>query len=119
VDFFVSQQTVGGVPVVAVRGEIDVYSAPALKEALAGPLEAERPALVVDLTGVEFLDSTGLGTLVAARTDAADAGGRLTIVCDRDRILKLFRITGLDGIFEIVGSVDDAVQGLGTDASTG
>jgi anti-sigma B factor antagonist len=112
VDFSVSQQTVGGLPVVSVRGEIDVYSAPVLKDALAEYLGADQPTLVVDLGEVGFLDSTGLGALVSARTTATDAGGRLAIVCDRDRILKLFRITGLDGVFEIFPSVEAATGAL-------
>jgi anti-sigma B factor antagonist len=116
VEFSVSQQTIGTTPVVSVRGEIDVYSAPALKEALSALLDGPT-AVVVDLTEVGFLDSTGLGALVAARTTASDAGGRLPVVCDRDRILKLFRITGLDGVFEIFPTVEAAVQGLGSPAS--
>ncbi|HJQ42438.1 MAG TPA: STAS domain-containing protein [Jatrophihabitantaceae bacterium] len=113
-DFSVSQQTVDGLAVVSVRGEIDVYSAPALKDELSSLLQGERPTFVVDLSEVGFLDSTGLGALVSARTSATDAGGRVAVVCDRDRILKLFRITGLDGVFEIFPSVDAATQALGT-----
>ena len=111
-EFSVSEQTVDGLPVVSVRGEIDVYSAPALKDALSGLLDNAKPAFVVDLSDVGFLDSTGLGALVSARTTATDAGGRLAVVCDRDRILKLFRITGLDGVFEIFPSVDAATAAL-------
>lgn len=111
-EFSVSQQEVGGFPVVSIKGEIDVYSAPQLKEALTGLLEADASAVVVDLTDVGFLDSTGLGALVAARTSATDSDVRLPIVSDRDRILKLFRITGLDGVFEIYPTVDAAVSAL-------
>jgi anti-sigma B factor antagonist len=112
VEFSVVHQEVGGFPVVSVTGEIDVYSAPQLKDALTDLLSADRSAVVVDLTEVGFLDSTGLGALVAARTSATDADIRLPIVSDRDRILKLFRITGLDGVFEIYPTVDAAVAGL-------
>jgi anti-sigma B factor antagonist len=117
VELSVSQQSVGAYPVLAVRGEVDVYSAPALKSGLSELLDANGGAVIVDLTDVGFLDSTGLGVLVAARTAASEAGGRLPIVCDRERILKLFRITGLDGVFEIYPSRDDAVVGLDSDAS--
>jgi anti-sigma B factor antagonist len=119
VEFSVAQQSVGGYPVVAVRGEIDVYSAPALKDALTALLTPETSAVVVDLTEVGFLDSTGLGALVAARTSATDADVRLPIVSDRDRILKLFRITGLDGVFEIFPTVDAAVAALSAGAAQG
>lgn len=111
-EFSVAQHEVGGFPVVSVNGEIDVYSAPQLKDALTELIGAGRPAVVVDLTEVGFLDSTGLGALVSARTSATDADIRLPVVSDRDRILKLFRITGLDGVFEIYPTVDAAVASL-------
>jgi anti-sigma B factor antagonist len=92
-----------------VVGEVDVYSAPELRERLSGLLSASAPSLVVNLTDVTFLDSTGLGTLVAGLNRAVQFGGTLTLVCDHDRILKLFRITGLDSVFSIRSSVDEAV----------
>jgi anti-sigma B factor antagonist len=119
VELSVSQQSVDGYPVLAVRGEVDVYSASALKDSLSDLLATEAKAVVVDLTEVGFLDSTGLGALVAARTTASESGSRLPVVCDRERILKLFRITGLDGVFEIYATVDQAVAALGQDAPTG
>jgi anti-sigma B factor antagonist len=101
----------GGVPVLAVSGEVDVYSAPALRDALTQLLESGR-SVVVDLTNVGFLDSTGLGALVAARTAAAEHGASLPLVCTHPRILKLFAITGLDGVFRIYSSVPDALDDL-------
>lgn len=115
----VAQQTVGGCAVLAVRGEVDVYSAPALHAGLSTLLESGAKPVVVDLTEVGFLDSTGLGVLVAARTAAADAGRALPIACDHERILKLFKITGLDGVFEIHPSVDAAVRSLGDQTAAG
>lgn len=112
VDFSVSQASVGDVPVLTVHGEVDVYSAPLLKEQIASSLTDPNSSAVVDLSQVEFMDSTGLGALVSARSAAAEAGGRLPLVCDRDRILKLFQITGLDGVFEIHPTVDAAVAAL-------
>lgn len=108
----VSRTAAGDVPVVAVSGEVDVYSAPTLKEKLTQQLQTGASALVVDLSEVAFLDSTGLGALVEARAAATEAGGALPIVCNQERILKLFTITGLDGVFAIHSTVDDAVAGL-------
>lgn len=105
----VSRQSVDGVPVLAVKGEVDVYSAPALSENLNQLLDEGSATIVVDLTEVAFLDSTGLGALIAARTATDKTGGALPIVCTQDRILKLFNITGLDGVFSIYPSVDEAV----------
>ena len=59
-----------------------------------------------------FLDSTGLGALVAARTTASEHGASLPLVCTHQRILKLFTITGLDGVFRIHPTVDDALERL-------
>ena len=117
VELSVSQQTVGDYAVLTVRGEVDVYSAPALQDGLSTLLDSDAKGLVVDLTEVGFLDSTGLGVLVAARTAAADRP--LPIACKHERILKLFKITGLDGVFEIHPSVDAAVQSLGRQTATG
>lgn len=103
------------VPVVGVSGEVDVYAAPTLREGLTELLQDGR-SVVVDLTEVGFLDSTGLGALVAARTSAAERGASLPLVCTHQRILKLFTITGLDGVFKIYPTVDEALAGLG-DAS--
>jgi anti-sigma B factor antagonist len=112
VEISVSRTTAGSVPIVAVSGEVDIYSAPALKDKITELLESGQSTLIVDLSGVAFLDSTGLGALVEARAATAEAGGSLPLVCSQERILKLFTITGLDGIFTIHPSVGDAVADL-------
>jgi anti-sigma B factor antagonist len=112
VEISVSQTTAGNVPIVAVKGEVDVYSAPALKEKITELITSGQNTLIVDLGNVGFLDSTGLGALVEARAATAEAGGSLPIVCTQERILKLFTITGLDGVFTIHSSVSDALAGL-------
>ncbi len=111
-DVSVSRSASGDVPVVTVSGEVDVYSAPVLKESLAGLLHSGAHSVVVDLTEVAFLDSTGLGALVEARAATSEAGGSLPLVCNQERILKLFTITGLDGVFAIHPTIDLAVQAL-------
>ena len=95
--------------VVAVVGEVDVHSAPQLREGVTAQLSDQTRAVVVDLTAVGFLDSTGLGALVTARSAASERGVALPIVCTSARILKLFTITGLDGVFDIHQNVDSAV----------
>jgi anti-sigma B factor antagonist len=112
VDVSVLRAADAGVPVVKVSGEVDVYSAPALKDQLTGLLKSGASSVVVDLTDVAFLDSTGLGALVEARAATSEAGGSLPLVCNQDRILKLFRITGLDGVFAIYPTVEEARAGL-------
>lgn len=111
-----TQQTVGGYPVLEVHGEADLYSAPALQDTLSTLIDAGGTAVVVDLTDVAFLDSTGLGVLVSARTRATERGQTLPVICEDGRILKLFRITGLESVFEIYPSLDAALQSLGPQA---
>jgi anti-sigma B factor antagonist len=98
--------------VVAVRGEIDLFTAPELKSALADAIEEGRSRIVVDLSETTFLDSTALGVLIGAVKRLRSREGRLTIVNTDDNITKTFEITGLDQIFTIRSSRDDAVAAL-------
>jgi len=98
--------------VVAVRGEIDLFTAPELKSALADAIEEGRSRIVVDLSETTFLDSTALGVLIGAVKRLRSREGRLTIVNTDDNIAKTFEITGLDQIFTIRSSRDEAVAAL-------
>lgn len=106
-----STREVQGRSVVEVTGEVDVYTAPSLDEELSRLIEEGRVNLVVDLSKVEFLDSTGLGVLVKALKRTREHGGSLAVVATADRITKVFRITGLDAVMSMHASVDDAVAG--------
>ncbi len=101
----------GTASVVSVTGEVDVFSAPDLDSELSGLVEAGSPRLVVDLTEVSFLDSTGLGVLVKALKHAREAGGWLHLVITSDRIRKIFEITGLDASIPIFDTAQDALAG--------
>jgi anti-sigma B factor antagonist len=108
VDLSVDTSMVGDRTLVAVGGEIDVYTAPKLRERLVAVIDSGSYHLVVDLEGVEFLDSTGLGVLVGALKRVREHQGSLRLVCTRERLLKIFRITGLAKVFTIYPSVEDA-----------
>jgi anti-sigma B factor antagonist len=99
----------GARTVLEVRGEVDVHTATQLQDRLLALIAAGRQPVVVDLTGLSFLDSTGLGVLVTARNQAQQDGAELRLVCTSDRMLKLFRITGLDAVFEIYATVQEAI----------
>ena len=94
--------------VVALTGEIDVYTAPRLKDALVEAIEGGCVDVVVDLEGVAFIDSSGLGVLVGALRRAKERSGAVRLVCTKDSILKIFRITGLDKVFPIFSDVKEA-----------
>ena len=90
-------------------GEIDVYTAPRLRELLIELVNIGHYQLVVNMEKVEFLDSTGLGVLVGGLKRVRAHDGSLDLVCTQERILKIFRITGLTKVFGIHDSVDEAI----------
>ena len=99
----------GGWTVLAVTGELDMATAPAVRERLHGLLAAGHDRLIVDLGEVGFLDSTALGVLVGLLKRVRTQGGDLRLVCNQPRVLKVFEITRLDQAFTIHDSVDAAV----------
>lgn len=101
--------------VVAVAGEIDLFTAPELKAALSDALESGRTRIVVDLSNTTFLDSTALGVLIGAVKRLRSRDGVLTIVNTDANIAKTFEITGLDQIFVIRGTRDEALEALDAD----
>jgi anti-sigma B factor antagonist len=109
VDLSLSTRAEGGRTVVEVSGEIDVYTAPKLREQIAELVDAGRHDIVVDMRRVEFLDSTGLGVLVGGLKRIRQHDGSMRLVCTQERILKIFRITGLTKVFPIHESVATAV----------
>jgi anti-sigma B factor antagonist len=109
VDLSVETRNEGDKTVVSVAGEIDVYTAPKLREQIVQLVEDGRYHLVVDMEHVEFLDSTGLGVLVGGLKRVRAHDGSLQLVCTQERILKIFRITGLTKVFPVHASVADAV----------
>lgn len=98
----------GGVCTVVLDGEVDVYTAPTLKTELVEAIEGGCNNVIVDLERVGFIDSSGLGVLVSALRRARERDGAVRIVCTRDNILKIFRITGLDKVFPIFGDLAEA-----------
>lgn len=97
--------------ILSVKGEVDVYSAPRLREKLVELVSEGHRQMVADLEGVDFLDSTGLGVLVGGLKRLRSHDGDLTLVCTQPRILKVFEITGLTSVFKISSSVDEATSG--------
>ncbi|MBA3283403.1 MAG: STAS domain-containing protein [Acidimicrobiia bacterium] len=100
-----------GWSVLQVGGEIDVATAPRLREQLLKLVNDQRYSIVVDLEAVDFIDSTGLGVLIGARKRVRLHDGDVKLICTEPRIVKVFEITGLDQVFQIHPSLDDAVAG--------
>jgi len=110
VNLSIKTDTFEGVTVVHVKGELDVYTAPMLKETLDSTMDA-RERFVLDLTQVRFIDSTGLGVLVGSLQEARADSADFPLVLDDPYLLKIFHITGFDGVFSIYPQVSDAVRG--------
>jgi anti-sigma B factor antagonist len=109
VDLTLATHEVDGRTVVAVGGEIDVYTAPKLRDKITELVAAGVYDIVVDMGAVEFLDSTGLGVLVGGLKKVRAHDGSLQLVCSQERLLKIFRITGLAKVFVIHESADQAL----------
>jgi anti-sigma B factor antagonist len=106
-DFEIVERPGGDAPVIAVIGEIDVATAPQLRECLHKVIAEGHATVVLDLLGVTFLDSTALGVLVGALKRCRELGGELHVVVADARIMKIFEITGLTKVFPISDSLAD------------
>jgi anti-sigma B factor antagonist len=97
---------------VRVGGELDVATAPRLREQLLTAIADGGPHLVLDLGDVDFLDSTGLGVIVGVLKRARTLGGDLRLVCPTPAIRKVFEITALDRTMPLADTVDEALAGV-------
>ena len=107
--FEVTDSEQPGVVVLDVGGEIDIATSPELHEFLTALIENGPELLIVNLSDVSFIDSTGLGVLVAAVRDVRAGGGDLRLVVTQPHIIKLLELTGLDEVFSVLPSTSDAV----------
>jgi anti-sigma B factor antagonist len=102
VELRVSSRSQGDHIVLALVGEIDLYTAPRLQSELTSALSDGKPAqIVVDMSGVEFCDSTGMNVLLAAHRVAAGRGGQLALAAPRPSVRKILEVTGLQSVFTI------------------
>jgi anti-sigma B factor antagonist len=108
-DLEIPDPDVDGWTVVRASGEIDVATAPELRERLTELIDAGTTRLIVDLEDVDFIDSTGLGVLVGSARRARETGGDVRLVCTNPRILKVFQATGLHEVFAIGSTLDETV----------
>ncbi len=105
----VTSTTDGAVQLFALGGSLDLASSPTLRAALMEAADRDKHEIVVDLTHLEFLDSTGLGALIGAHKRAAEHDGSVRLVAHEGQILRLLRITGLLDVFAVYPTVDAAI----------
>ncbi len=99
----------GHIQLFALGGSLDIATSPTLRAALMEAAERDDHEIVVDLSHLAFLDSTGLGALIGAHKRAAEHGGSVRLVAQEGQILRLLRITGLLDVFAVYPSVDAAL----------
>lgn len=100
--------------VARISGEIDIATAPRLRERLIALVTSGRKHVVLDLGGVAFLDSTGLGVIVGVLKRARTLGGDLRLVCPNPAVRKVFEITALDRTMPLADTVEHALAGAGS-----
>jgi anti-sigma B factor antagonist len=108
----VSETLDGSRGLIRLRGEVDIYTAPRLKERLLELLDGGATGVVVDLSGVTFIDSTALGVLIGGVRRLHDVGGRMALVVATRPVERLLTITGLDRVFSIHDTREAAVAAL-------
>jgi anti-sigma B factor antagonist len=113
IDFDLKQQQLDDERlVIEVSGEVDLFTAPELKTMIGEGLEKGASKVVIDLSETRFMDSSGLGVLIGAVKRLRDRDGQLTIVNVNENIAKTFEITGLDQIFTICSTREQALSAL-------
>ena len=114
-DFDVTTERLGDAQaVISPVGELDLYTAPELKQELLEAIEGGVTEIVVDLTRTTFIDSATLGVLVGAVRRLRERDGKLSIVCSDRSIRKIFEITGLDRVLAIYAGRDEALGAVGS-----
>jgi anti-sigma B factor antagonist len=98
-----------GTALLRVNGELDMLSSPDLREGIATALNTEPKRLVIDLSGVEFLGTSGIAALVEARSDAYERDVRLSLVCSTPTVRRPLQIAGLLELFDVSDSLDGAL----------
>jgi anti-sigma B factor antagonist len=94
----------------SVQGEIDLYTVPKLQRELATVLATGDPVrLIVDLSGVDFCDSTGVNVLLAAHRQAREKGGDLELAAPRPAVRKILQVTGLETVFTVTDNPAHAI----------
>lgn len=106
----------GAATVVKAAGDLDLATADRLRETLEALIAGRYTRLVVDLTEVPFVDSTGLGALVSGLRASARAGGSLKLAAPGEAVMRVLTLTRMDRLFDVCDSVDDALRRFARDA---
>ena len=117
-NFDIKTEQVDSAYVIALAGEVDLYTAPEFKQQLLDVIAKGGKEVIVDFSDTTFIDSTTLGVLVGGVKRLRTNDGQLSLVCSDRNITKIFEITGLDRVFSIYGSREEAVAAAGDGSGT-
>jgi len=107
-----SERTGAGLGIVSLSGEVDIYTAPQFKECMLELIDTGVERLVVDMSGVTFIDSTALGVLIGGVRRVHTAGGAMALVVTNRAVERVLSITGLDRVFTIHATREAAFESL-------
>lgn len=111
-DLRIITRTANGIPIIELSGEVDAYTCSMLRDAMVEVIEQGNPMVVVSMADVEYIDSSGLGTLVGGLKRASEHSGRIAVVARSIQIRKVFEITGLEKVFPLFETEIDATAAL-------
>jgi anti-sigma B factor antagonist len=111
-------QRLSGVPVLCVTGEIDIYTAPLFKQAVVKLVSEGNNDVIIDLSGVTFMDSSGFGTLLGATRRLRPSGGGLHLAGANSTIQRMLRLTRLDSIMRVYGSAEEAASAVNSSGNS-
>jgi anti-sigma B factor antagonist len=108
----VEKLDIQGVPALKISGEIDLHASPKLRQAMTEYAVLKSPRLVLDMSGVDYIDSSGLAVLIEYIKEAQSFGGKLGLFGLRDKVLSVFRLVGLDRFFLLEDSIENILARL-------
>jgi anti-sigma B factor antagonist len=115
-DLRIRTRMVEGIPVIELIGELDSYTCSRFRDAMIDTIEQGHSSVVVSMASVEYIDSSGLGTLVGGLKRVSEKSGKIAVVCNSGQIRKVFEITGLEKVFPIFEEETDAARALAVQA---
>lgn len=111
-DLQISSQSSGGVTILKLSGKLDAQSAPAANDQLKGLIASGKSKIILDLDGLSYISSAGLGILNANQADARKAGGMIRLACVKPQVKDVFDLLKFTLLFPMFASVQEALQGF-------
>jgi anti-sigma B factor antagonist len=108
----INSEVISGVPTIYLKGELDSYSAPRVRQLLESMTDLETPKVLIDISSLEYIDSAGLGVLVAALKKAADHSGTIALIGPAPNVARVLTVTGLDKLFTVYDNALEAQDQL-------